>query len=147
MPFLPSNSLGAGLGKRTRKLLGAHQERISIALKENTAVLIYRRNYKRLSFPALENLTSWDSTSIVSFHHLRHIYHSYHSLINSHYFAQRNKKNLAPIRKLISYLQNEENFLRWRTASTSIKLGQNKDQTTASTWFELSTWTPKIGQR
>jgi hypothetical protein len=26
----------------------------------------------------------------------------------THYFAQRNKKNLAPIRELISYSQNEE---------------------------------------
>jgi hypothetical protein len=40
MPFLLSSSLGPGSGKRTQKPLGAHQERISIAMKENTAVLI-----------------------------------------------------------------------------------------------------------
>ncbi len=27
----------------------------------------------------------------------------------TYYFAQQNKKNVAPIRELISYLQNEEN--------------------------------------
>jgi hypothetical protein len=40
VPFSLSSSLGAGLGKQTQKPLGAHQERISIAMKENTAVLI-----------------------------------------------------------------------------------------------------------
>jgi hypothetical protein len=38
--FLVFSSLGAGLGKRTQKPLGAHQEKILIAIKENTAVLI-----------------------------------------------------------------------------------------------------------
>ncbi len=50
MPFLALSSLGAGLGKRTRKLLGAHQENFSIAMKENTAVAIYNR----ITFPVLE---------------------------------------------------------------------------------------------
>jgi hypothetical protein len=34
------------LGKQTQKPLGAHQERILIAMKENTAVMIYEPNYK-----------------------------------------------------------------------------------------------------
>ncbi len=38
--FLVFSSLGAGSGKRTRKPLGGHQEKILIAIKENTAVLI-----------------------------------------------------------------------------------------------------------
>jgi hypothetical protein len=37
---LAFSSLGAGSGKRMQKPLGAHQERISIAIKENTAVSI-----------------------------------------------------------------------------------------------------------
>jgi hypothetical protein len=39
--FLAFSSLGAGSGKRTQKPLGAHQEKISIAMKENTVVLIF----------------------------------------------------------------------------------------------------------
>jgi hypothetical protein len=46
VPVSLSSCLGAGLGKRTQKLLGAHQERILIAMKENTTVSIYRPNYK-----------------------------------------------------------------------------------------------------
>jgi hypothetical protein len=39
--FLVFSSLGAGLGKRTGKpLIGAHQGKILIAIKENTALLI-----------------------------------------------------------------------------------------------------------
>jgi hypothetical protein len=44
--LLAFNSLGAGLGKRTQKPLGAHQERILITIKENMAVSIYRPNYE-----------------------------------------------------------------------------------------------------
>jgi hypothetical protein len=40
--FLAFSSLGAGSSKQTRKSLGAHQEKILIAMKENTAVLIVR---------------------------------------------------------------------------------------------------------
>jgi hypothetical protein len=57
--FLAFSSSGAGLGKRMRKPLGAHQEKILIAMKGSTAVLIYRPNYEPfIAFPALENLTS-----------------------------------------------------------------------------------------
>jgi hypothetical protein len=57
--FLAFSSLDAGSGKQMQKPLGAHQERILIAMKENTAVLIYRPNYEPLiAFPALENSTS-----------------------------------------------------------------------------------------
>jgi hypothetical protein len=38
--FSLSSSLGAGLSKQTQKPLGAHQEGILIAMKENTAVFI-----------------------------------------------------------------------------------------------------------
>ncbi len=38
--FLAFSSLGAGSSKRTQKPLGAHQERISIAIKENTVFSI-----------------------------------------------------------------------------------------------------------
>jgi hypothetical protein len=38
--FLAFSSLGSGSGKRTQKPLGAHQEKILIAMKENTAVSI-----------------------------------------------------------------------------------------------------------
>jgi hypothetical protein len=48
--FLAFSSLGAGLDKRTQKPLGAHQEKISIAMKENTAVAIYNQ----ITFPVLE---------------------------------------------------------------------------------------------
>jgi hypothetical protein len=37
--FLAFSSLGAGSGKRTRKPLGAHQERILIAIKEKMALI------------------------------------------------------------------------------------------------------------
>ncbi len=50
VPFSLSSSLGAGSVKQTRKPLGAHQERILIAMKENTAVAIYNR----ITFPVLE---------------------------------------------------------------------------------------------
>jgi hypothetical protein len=43
--FLAFSSFSAGLGKRRRKPLGAHQERISIAMKENTAVCDLQPNY------------------------------------------------------------------------------------------------------
>jgi hypothetical protein len=38
VPFSLSSSLGAGFCKWTQRPLGAHQERISMAMKENTAV-------------------------------------------------------------------------------------------------------------
>ncbi len=59
------------------------------------------------------------------------------SFISSCYFALQNKKNvLAPNKRTIFYSQNKE-ILRWRTASTSIKFGQNNDQTTTSTQFHF----------
>jgi hypothetical protein len=44
--FLAFSFLGAGSGKRAQKPLGAHQERILIPMKENTAALICRPNYE-----------------------------------------------------------------------------------------------------
>jgi hypothetical protein len=46
--FLAFSSLGAGSSKQTRKLFGAHQERISIAIKENTAVSIVQTELRTL---------------------------------------------------------------------------------------------------
>jgi hypothetical protein len=106
-PFSLSSSLRAGLSKRTQKPLGAHQERILIAMKENTAVLIYRPNYEPfIAFPELENLTSSDSLHqcIVSSFAL---FHSYHLL--AHYFAPRKMKNLAPKYRTNSYLRKQRN--------------------------------------
>jgi hypothetical protein len=40
VPLSLSSSLGAGSGKQTQKPPGAHQERILIAMKENTAVFV-----------------------------------------------------------------------------------------------------------
>jgi hypothetical protein len=50
VPFSLSSSLGTGSSKRTRKPLGAHQGRISIAMKENRAFAVYNR----ITFPVLE---------------------------------------------------------------------------------------------
>jgi hypothetical protein len=119
--FLAFSSLGAGSGKWTRKPLGAHQERISIAMKENTAVVIYNQ----ITFPVLE-MISLHQCIISSFASFR----TYRSL--TCYFALRNKKNLAPNKRTISTRETKK-ILRWKTASTSIEFGQNNDRVTAST--------------
>ncbi len=143
VPFSLSDSLGGGSGKRTQKPLGSHQERISITMKDNnTSVLRFTDQImNRLLFPALKNLTL-ETLYINRINPSFAWFHSYHLL--THYFAQRHKKNLAPNKRTNFYSQNDE-ILRWRTAS--IKFGQNKGQTTASTWFEWCMLTPKIGQR
>jgi hypothetical protein len=129
--FLAFSSLGAGLvGKRTRKPLGAHQEKILIAIKENTAVLIVQTKLQtvyNISCVGKFNIIRL-FTSIASLHSRR--FTPIHLL--TPYFAPRNKKNLTPKKRTNSYCQNEE-ILRWRTASTSIKFGQNDDRATAST--------------
>ncbi len=106
VPFLLSSSLGAGSGKRMQELLGAHQERISITMKENTAVSIYRPNYKPFIVSCVRK---FDIMGL--FHQLQHfiicVVHSYDSF--TRYFAQRNKKNLAPNQRTIFCLQNKEN--------------------------------------
>jgi hypothetical protein len=52
------SSLGAGLGKRTQKPLGAHQERVFDRYeREHSSFAIYNQITNRLSFPALENST------------------------------------------------------------------------------------------
>ncbi len=101
--FLAFSSLGAGLGKLTQKPLGAHQERILFAMKENTAVLIYRTNYepfmrRKIWHHETRYINRIDS-SFTSFH-------SYHSLI--HYLAQRNKKNLVPNKITKFYSQTKK---------------------------------------
>ncbi len=68
--FLAFSSLGAGSSKRTQKLLGAHQERILIAIKENTAVLIEQaelRTVYSVSCVGKLNIMRF-FTSIASFH-------------------------------------------------------------------------------
>jgi hypothetical protein len=46
--FSLSSSLGAASGKRTQKLLGAHQERILVAMKESTAVYVLQTRLRFL---------------------------------------------------------------------------------------------------
>jgi hypothetical protein len=61
---LYSGSLGAGLGKRMQKPLGAHQGRILIAMKENMDVCDLQPNY----VSCIGNSTSLDPfTSIHCF--------------------------------------------------------------------------------
>ncbi len=79
--FLAFSSLGAGLGKRTQKALGAHQEKILIAIKENTAVSIVQtklRTVNKVSCIGKFNIIRLFS-SIASFHlcHFTHIIHFY----------------------------------------------------------------------
>jgi hypothetical protein len=62
--------LGAGSGKRTRKPLGAHQEKTLIAIKENTAVSIVQTELQTVysvSCIGKFNIISF-FTSIASFH-------------------------------------------------------------------------------
>jgi hypothetical protein len=70
VPFLLSSSLGAGSGKRTRKPLRAHQERILVAMKENTAVFLLQTKLRFLywKFNIVRSLYI-----NASFHHLRRI--------------------------------------------------------------------------
>jgi hypothetical protein len=73
VPFLAFSSLGAGSGKRTQKPLGAHQEMILIAIKENTAVLIVQTKLQTvysISCVGKFNIMRF-FTSIASFHHSR----------------------------------------------------------------------------
>ncbi len=72
MPFSLSSSLGADSGKRMQKPLGAHQERILIAMKEYMAVSIYRPNYEQFIISCVGKFDIMKLfTSIASFHHLR----------------------------------------------------------------------------
>ncbi len=91
-----------------QKPLGAHQERISIAMKENTADFRFRPNNKPLM-----RFLRW------KFRHHQILYinrikssfalvHSYHSL--TLFFAPRNKKSLAPNKRTNFYSRNEENW-------------------------------------
>jgi hypothetical protein len=84
-----------------------HIRRLSIAIKENTAVSIVQtklRTVYSVSCAGKFNIIRFFS-SIASFHSRR-----FTPIIDlTHYFVPRNKKNLAPTRELISYLQNEEN--------------------------------------
>jgi fructose-1,6-bisphosphatase len=98
-------SLGAGSGKQMQKPLGAHQERILIAMKENTAVLIYRPNYKQFI------------VSCVGKFDILHQSHQFIirlvsllSFVNSHYFAERKRKNLAPNKRTNFLLVKRRNF-------------------------------------
>ncbi len=127
VPFSLSSSLGAGLGNRMPKPLGTHQERISIAMKENTAVLRFTTELRFLywKFNIIRSLFI-----NASFHHPRR-FTSYHSL--AHYFALQDKENFSPKIREAFLTRETKKILRQRTASTSIEFGQNNDQTTAST--------------
>jgi hypothetical protein len=140
LPFLLSSSLGAGSGKRTQKLLGAHPDWFLIAMKENTAVWDLQPPY----VSCIGNSTQLDFFTSMHCFIIRVV--SLLSFISSLLRSAGQNKFLPQIRELISYSQSEE-ILRWRTASTSMKFGQNNDQMTASTWFERCARTPEIGQR
>jgi hypothetical protein len=107
--FLVFSSLGAGLGKRTQKPLGAHQEKISIAIKENTAG---RFDYTDQITNRLYCFLRWKIQHqldlCTSMHHLIRVV-SLLSFVNSLYFAPRNKKNLATNKRTFSYSRNKEN--------------------------------------
>jgi hypothetical protein len=70
---LAFSSLGAGLDKQTQKPLGAHQEKILIAIKENMAVLIVQTKLRTVY--SISCVGKFDMmrffTSIASFHHSR----------------------------------------------------------------------------
>jgi hypothetical protein len=70
VPFSLSSSLGAGSGKRTQKPLGAHQERILVAMKENMAVFVLQTKFSFLYWK-LDIVRSLYINA--SFHHLRRI--------------------------------------------------------------------------
>jgi hypothetical protein len=96
VPFLLSSSLGAGLGKRTQKLLGAHQERISIANEREDGCLKFTTK-SRFLYSKFDIIRSLYINA--SFHH---------SL--AHYFALQDKKEISPkIRELI-LLAKQRNF-------------------------------------
>jgi hypothetical protein len=69
--FLAFSSLGAGSGKRMRKPLGAHQEKILIAIKENTAVLIVQTKLR----------TVYGVSCLGKFNITRFLQQSHHSII------------------------------------------------------------------
>ncbi len=140
MPFLLSSSLGAGLGKQTRKPLGAHQGRILMPMKKNMAVCNLELNY----VSCIGNSTQLDL--FTSMHHFIICVVSLLSFVSSLLCFTRQKESSPKIRELIVYSQMKRILRRW-TASTSIKFGQNNDQTTASTDSERCTRTPNIGQR
>jgi hypothetical protein len=107
MPFLFSSSLGAGLGKRTQKPLGAHQERVLIAMKENTAVLIYRPNYKLF---IVSCVGKFDIVrlfrSIASFHHSP-CFTPIISLLFT-FLYEKQEESSPKIRELISTLKTKK---------------------------------------
>ncbi len=102
--FLVFSSLGAGSGKRTRKPPCAHQENFLIANERVHGCFNLQLNY----VSCIGNSTSIRSLYINAlFHHSRCFTPIDHL---TRYFAPRNKKNLAPNKRTISYLQNEENY-------------------------------------
>jgi hypothetical protein len=101
--FLAFSSLGAGLDKRAQKPLGAHQERISIANEREQGCCNLQPNY----VSCIGNLASIRSLCInASSHHSRRFTPI---ICFALHFAPRNRKNLAPNKRTISYSQTEEN--------------------------------------
>jgi hypothetical protein len=98
------------LGNQTRKLLGAHQERILIAMKENTAVLILQtklRTAYSISCVGKFNIIRFTSTALI--HHLRRFTPIIRQLF--FFFAPRNNKNLAPNKRTNFYSPNKEKMV------------------------------------
>ncbi len=142
VPFSLPGSLGVGSCKQTQKPLGAHQERISIAMKEDTAVFVLQT---KLGQPFLVSCIGkiWKHetlTSIASFT----LYHSYNLLLSA--LLKEPRRVYPRTGELISERKTKK-FLWWRTASTSIKLGKTmikRPPVLDSAWYAR---TPGIGQR
>jgi hypothetical protein len=105
---LAFSSLCAGFGKRTQKPLGAHQERILIAMKVNMAVLIYRPNYEPFII-----------SCVGEFNIMRLLHQSHHfiicivsllSFVNSVLCCTKQEESSPKLKKNYFYSQNKENF-------------------------------------
>ncbi len=138
--FLPFSFLGAGLGKRTEKPLGAHQQRIfdRINEREYGCFVIYIR---------ILCFLYWKFDIIRSLY-INCIVSSFTSLLLfvSFFLCSTRQKEFSR--------NMSTNFLLAKRRNSKMedrlhvhKFVRNNDQTTASTWFERCTRTPKIEQR
>jgi hypothetical protein len=86
VPILLSSFLGAGSGKRMQKPLGAHQERILVAMKENTVVFLLQTKFRFLywKFHIVRSLYN-----NALFHHLCRVTPIIHYLVT---LLNKNKK-------------------------------------------------------
>ncbi len=114
---------------------------LSIAVKENTAVFVLQTKLCFLywKFDLVRFL-------LQSMHHF--IIRVVSLLSSLSFITLFNKtKRIQPQIRMLIFARKTKKFLRWRTASTSIKLRQNNDRTTARFDSVWSARTPEIGQR